>query len=72
MVSNAKLLTYSTDFNLQNSHWLYYDFQSLNKGFEGLIYVHYQENDFVLGLCEGNKCQAGKVEGGIKIGANVY
>jgi hypothetical protein len=70
--NNAKLLTYSADFHWQNSHWLNYDFQSLNKGFEGLVYVRYQENDFVLGLCEGNKCQAGKSgkvegEGRIKV-----
>ncbi|RKZ35724.1 MAG: hypothetical protein DRQ49_18950 [Gammaproteobacteria bacterium] len=58
--NNAKLQTYSTDFHLQSSDWLDYNFQSSNKGFEGLIYVRYQGKDFVLGLCEGNKCKAGK------------
>ena len=57
---NAKLHTYNADLALQNSHWLGYNFQSSNKGFEGLLYVHSQNQDFVLGLCEGNDCQAGK------------
>ncbi len=58
---NAKVQTYNTDFKLQKSDWLGYNFQSLNKGFEGLTYVRYQQEDFLLGLCEGNECEAGKI-----------
>lgn len=58
---NAKLQTYSSDFQLQKSEWLGYNFQSLNKGFEGLTYVRSQKQDFLLALCEGNECEAGKI-----------
>lgn len=58
---NAKLQTYSTDFQRQKSEWLGYNFQSLNKGFEGLAYVYSQKQDFLLGLCEGNECETGQI-----------
>lgn len=35
-------------------------FKSDNKGFEALSYFSYKSNDYVLGLCEGNKCKSGK------------
>jgi len=58
---NAKVQSYGPDFDRLESQWLDYNFQSLNKGFEGLAYVSYQKKDFLLALCEGNDCEAGEI-----------
>jgi len=34
-------------------------FTSENKGFEGLAYIRRNSHDFLLALCEGNKCKSG-------------
>ena len=45
-------------------------FESENKGFEALVYMRRKRRDYVLALCEGNKCKsgsAGKEPGGGRI-----
>lgn len=39
---------------------LEFAFESENKGFEGLTCVRRQDGGYLLALCEGNKCKAGK------------
>lgn len=40
--------------------WLDFPFESENKGFEGLTCVGRGRDEYLLALCEGNKCKAGK------------
>ena len=40
--------------------WLDFPFESKNKGFEGLTCVGRGKDEYLLALCEGNKCKAGK------------
>ena len=40
--------------------WLDFPFESENKGFEGLTCVGRGKDEYLLALCEGNKCKAGK------------
>jgi hypothetical protein len=37
-----------------------FPFDSDNKGFEAICYVRRDKRDYVLALCEGNKCQSGR------------
>lgn len=39
--------------------WLAYGFESANKGFEGLAFLHRDAKEYLLALCEGNGCKAG-------------
>ena len=40
--------------------WLDFPFESENKGFEGVTCVGRGKDEYLLALCEGNKCKAGK------------
>ncbi|WP_345974906.1 hypothetical protein [Sulfurimonas sp. HSL3-7] len=40
--------------------WLDYGFESGNKGFEGLAFFRRNGTDYLLALCEGNRCKAGR------------
>ncbi len=40
--------------------WLEYAFESGNKGFEGLAFLRRDGTDYLLALCEGNGCKAGR------------
>ena len=46
-------------FAFVESFWLDFPVETDNKGFEGLSYLRYQGEDYVLGLCEGNACKSG-------------
>lgn len=37
-----------------------FTFASENKGFEAVAYIRRQKRDYVVALCEGNRCQGGK------------
>ena len=39
--------------------WLGYPLDAENKGFEGLVHMRRGGVEYLLGLCEGNKCRAG-------------
>ncbi len=45
---------------LLETHWLGYPLDAENKGFEGLVHMRRGGVEYLLGLCEGNKCRAGK------------
>ena len=46
--------------------WVDFSFTKRNTGFEGLCAVRWRGKDYLLALCEGNRCKAGKAgrEGG--------
>jgi uncharacterized protein YjiK len=58
---NARLRSASKDFTIEFKKWLKYNFQSDNKGFEGLTIVTKNDETYVLALCEGNDCDSGKI-----------
>ena len=41
------------------SYWLDFPLKAGNKGFEGVSALHYAGDDYLLCLCEGNKCKSG-------------
>ncbi|MGB6019328.1 MAG: hypothetical protein WBF77_07000 [Sulfurimonadaceae bacterium] len=58
---NGRLSVRDRDFSLTSEKtWLDYGFESDNKGFEGLAVVHRNDTTYLLALCEGNGCKAGK------------
>ena len=44
----------------QKRSWLGYAFESGNKGFEGLAFLQKNGTGYLLALCEGNGCRAGR------------
>ena len=58
---NARLRVMDENFSqTTKKQWLDYDFESDNKGFEGLASFHRNGITYLLALCEGNDCKAGK------------
>ncbi|MEW5870984.1 MAG: hypothetical protein AB1894_17045 [Chloroflexota bacterium] len=51
---------YTEDFRYLGNAWVDFPLQGLNKGMEGLAYIRHGGEDYLLGLCESNKCRAGK------------
>ena len=45
---------------LLETHWLGFPLKADNKGFEGLAHMRRDGREYLLGLCEGNKCHGGK------------
>ncbi|MCK5469259.1 MAG: hypothetical protein KAI99_12135, partial [Cyclobacteriaceae bacterium] len=58
---NARLNHANKDFIIKSKKWLKYNFQSDNKGFEGLTFVTKNNKTYILALCEGNECDSGKI-----------
>jgi len=56
---HAELVEYDHQFVPLERHRLPFAFASDNKGFEGLTVIHRAGHDYVLALCEGNRCQGG-------------
>jgi hypothetical protein len=44
----------------QRRRWIDFPFERRNTGFEGLSAVRWQGRDYLLALCEGNRCRAGR------------
>ena len=58
---NARLSVMDKDFSLKSKkRWLDYAFESDNKGFEGLAFLTKNDTTYLLALCEGNACKAGR------------
>jgi len=51
---------FDESFGFIESAWLDFPLKAGNKGFEGLAFLHREGNEYLLGLCEGNKCKSGK------------
>lgn len=47
-------------FRFKGRHWVDFPFSKQNTGFEGLAAVRWHGADFLLALCEGNRCKAGR------------
>ncbi len=66
----AAVQEYDINFGYLGMAWLDFPLDRPNKGLEGLTCVHRQGQTYLLGLCEGNRCQggaAGRVPGGGRI-----
>jgi hypothetical protein len=57
----AVLVEYDAEFNNVKERPLDFTFKSDNKGFEAVAYVRRSKQDYVLALCEGNKCKCGSM-----------
>jgi hypothetical protein len=56
---NAVIVEYDDDFRYLKERPLDFPFKSNNKGFEAVAHVRRGDTDYLLALCEGNKCQCG-------------
>lgn len=56
----ASLVEYDDDFTYRKDRLVDFEFKSDNKGFEAVSHARREDRDFVLALCEGNKCKCGK------------
>ncbi len=66
----AAVQEYDINFGYLDTAWLDFPLDRPNKGLEGLTCVHRRGQTYLLGLCEGNRCQggaAGRVPGGGRI-----
>jgi hypothetical protein len=66
----AAVQEYDINFGYVDTAWLDFPLDRPNKGLEGLTCVHREGQTYLLGLCEGNRCQggaAGRVPGGGRI-----
>ena len=59
-VSMPRVDAFDESFAFIRSYWLDYPLKAGNKGFEGLATLRSAGNEYLLGLCEGNKCKSGK------------
>lgn len=50
---------FNENFVFEENFWLDFPLTAGNKGIEGLSYLHYGDQDYLLGLCEGNRCRSG-------------
>ena len=50
---------FDASFRFVESHWLDFPVKRQNKGIEGLSYLRYRDENYILGLCEGNACKSG-------------
>ena len=48
------------EFQFKGRRWVDFSFEERNTGFEGLSAVRWRGHDYLLALCEGNRCRAGK------------
>jgi hypothetical protein len=55
----ASITEYDDDFKYVRERTVDFVFQSDNKGFEAAAHVRRDGRDFLLALCEGNKCKCG-------------
>jgi hypothetical protein len=56
----AAIVEYDVNLKRLECNRLPYDFASDNKGFEGLVWLERDGDEFVLALCEGNRCKGGR------------
>jgi hypothetical protein len=51
---------YDERWRLKAQRWVNFPFEKRNTGFEGLAAVHWRNENYLLALCEGNNCRAGR------------
>jgi hypothetical protein len=67
----AAVQEYDEDFRYAGRAWLDFPLDRPNKGLEGLACVHRGGRTYLLGLCEGNRCQGG-AEGRVPGGGRIH
>jgi hypothetical protein len=67
----AAVQEYDAGFRYAGSAWLDFPLDRPNKGLEGLTCVHRDGQIYLLGLCEGNRCEGG-AEGRIPGGGRIH
>ena len=55
----AVIVEYDNEFKYLKNRTVDFTFESGNKGFEAAAHVRRDNKDYLLALCEGNKCQCG-------------
>jgi len=55
----ALVVEYDRDFKYVKERPIEFTFESGNKGFEAIVHVRRNSKDYLLALCEGNKCRGG-------------
>ncbi len=55
----ASIVEYDSEFRCLKERTVDFEFESVNKGFEAAAHVRRGDTDYLLALCEGNKCQCG-------------
>jgi hypothetical protein len=55
----AQIVEYDNDFKYLKDRPVDFPFESSNKGFEAVAHVRRNDKDYLLALCEGNKCKSG-------------
>ncbi len=58
-IFQARVESYDHDFRYQESAWVNFPLERANKGIEGLTQVERDGRQYLLALCEGNKCRGG-------------
>ena len=59
-IFKGKIYTFDKNFRLEKKNWVNVKFDHENKGFEGLEHLRRGKKEYLLALCEGNKCKGGK------------
>jgi hypothetical protein len=55
----AVIVEYDNDFRYLKDRPVDFIFQHSNKGFEAVVHLRRNDKDYLLALCEGNKCRGG-------------
>jgi hypothetical protein len=56
----ASIVEYDDDFRYLKDRPVDFTFKSSNKGFEAVAHLRRDDKDYLLALCEGNKCKCGE------------
>ena len=56
----ASIVEYDDEFRYLKDRPVDFRFKSSNKGFEAVAHVRRDDQDYLLALCEGNKCKSGE------------
>ncbi len=55
-----KINEYTADLQFLDADWVDFPLEGNDRRLEGLEMVHYDGQEYFLGLCEGNKCKSGR------------
>jgi hypothetical protein len=55
-----KINEYTTDLQFLDADWVDFALEGNDRRLEGLEMVHYDGQEYFLGLCQGNKCKSGR------------
>jgi hypothetical protein len=64
---HGRLSRLNKRFEATERDWLKYDFKEKNRGFEGLSIIQKNNENYIMALCEGNRCMSESPKGGGRI-----